>query len=219
VHTDWTENWYNEIIMWILLIVVSSFTSFLSILMMYRVYKKGGKNANSFFIIKPFILGALSLFVLLDSLAYIYFGKSFIYIFFFGNFVSEIFILSFFLLAIGMAIDFAGIYLVDAWEYPPVTRNKSWYLVYAPMWIIFGFCMHLFWFLIQNLNMGVLVNLFLTTLIGFLSLEIINCYGSAWVYKGIFRKPVILFFGWFILTITCIILPALYVANPLGLKF
>lgn len=205
--------------MWLLLLIISSLTSILSIFLMFKVSKKGGINASSFSIIMPFVLGGFSLFIFLDSLSFVFLKESFIYSFFFNNLISEILILSVVLITVGMAIDFVGIYLMNLWEYPPVSRNKKWYLVYAPMWVIFGFCMQLFWVLISSFNLEFWFNLFFVTLIGTLSLELINIYGSAWFYKGMFKKPVVLFLGWFVLTLTCVILPVLFVVNPLGLIF
>ena len=202
----------------IISLIISLVVIKISAVLMYKVSKMGGKNAEAIVIAKPFIIGGISFFIFLDNLSYICFKKSFIFTFFTGNHIYEMFILSLILLAIGMAFDFAGIYLMQLWEYPPVTRNKLWYLAYGPMWIIYCFCMQLFWLFIQNLNMGFFVNLFLVALIGCLCLEIINRYGSAWVYYGILKKPIFLFLGWIILTLACVVLPAL-VINPVGLIF
>ena len=190
----------------------------ISAILMYKVSEKGGKNAKPVVIAKPFILGGLSFFIFLDTLSYLCFKKSFTFALFSGGHIYEMLVLSLILLAIGMAFDFAGIYLTKLWEYPPVTKNKLWYLAYGPMWIIYCFCMQLFWVFIQNLNMGFFVNLLLVSLIGYLCLEIINRYGSAWVYRGILKKPLFLYLGWITLTIFCAILPALLI-NPLGLVF
>jgi hypothetical protein len=202
---------------WVLLFMLSIVSSLISILAMIRVHKRGGLSASSREIIYPFVSGALSLFVFLDTLSFMVMESSLLEMVLVGGMTSDIVIMSGVLLVVGMAIDFAGIYLTDLWAYPPVARSKSWYLVYGLMWIVFGFCMQLIWKLVSVAGFVFWVNLILVNTIGVLSLEVVNRYGSAWVYKRWLLNPVALFFAWFVLILGCVILPTVYVVNPLSL--
>ena len=197
----------------LVLLSISSIVSIFSIFLMVRVSQRRGIDSASLVIIMPFILGGLSLLVSLDIVNFILTETSV----FLNFFNKEIWLMATALAVTGMAIDFGGIYLTKLWDYPPVSRKRSWYVVYIIMWSVFGFCMQLTWSLVSLFSSNSLVTFLLVSLLGMIAIEIPNTFGYAWVYKGIFRKPVFLYLGWFLLTLTNVVWIVKFIVNPLNL--
>ncbi len=116
----------------------------------------------------------------------------------------------------GIVYEYIGCLSLDFWYYPPAKKDKRIFLVIPVAWGIFMLIMQDTFAILRTVGLGSLAAFIGTALIPFVVIEGFNLYTKSWIYQGLFRKPLILFLGWLLLTYTFVAGYNAHFLSPFG---